>query len=59
MEVDTSVRPHLFPEIDSAGRCQFAALQLGPRVMRTETAPLAAIAILQSRWGDMGLGNPP
>ncbi|MEJ2532794.1 MAG: 16S rRNA (uracil(1498)-N(3))-methyltransferase [Halioglobus sp.] len=45
-------------EIDSAGRCQFAALQLGPRVMRTETAPLAAIAILQSRWGDMGLGSP-
>jgi 16S rRNA (uracil1498-N3)-methyltransferase len=31
----------------------FLALALGPRVLRTETAPLAAIAILQSRWGDM------
>jgi 16S rRNA (uracil1498-N3)-methyltransferase len=44
-------------EIDSAVRCRFAPLRLGPRVMRTETAPLAAIAILQSRWGDMGLGS--
>ena len=32
----------------------FAALTLGPRVMRTETAPLAAISIMQSLWGDMG-----
>ena len=31
----------------------FAALQLGPRVLRTETAPIAAISILQYRWGDM------
>lgn len=44
-------------EIDRAGLCRFAPLQLGPRVMRTETAPLAAIAILQARWGDMGLGS--
>jgi 16S rRNA (uracil1498-N3)-methyltransferase len=40
-------------EIGLAEQAQFQALQLGPRVMRTETAPLAAIAILQSRWGDM------
>ena len=45
-------------EIDRAGLYQFTPLRLGPRVMRTETAPLAAIAILQSRWGDMGLGSP-
>jgi 16S rRNA (uracil1498-N3)-methyltransferase len=32
----------------------FAALTLGPRVLRTETAPLAAISIMQSVWGDMG-----
>ncbi|GAB3369349.1 16S rRNA (uracil(1498)-N(3))-methyltransferase [Spongiibacter taiwanensis] len=31
----------------------FAGLQLGPRVLRTETAPLAAISILQFCWGDM------
>ena len=31
----------------------FEGLQLGPRVLRTETAPLAAISILQFIWGDM------
>ncbi len=40
-------------EIGLAEQAHFQALRLGPRVMRTETAPLAAIAILQSRWGDM------
>jgi len=28
-------------------------LQLGPRILRTETAGLAAIAVLQTRWGDL------
>lgn len=42
-------------EIALAGDQGFEALTLGPRVLRTETAPLAAIAILQSRWGDMPL----
>jgi 16S rRNA (uracil1498-N3)-methyltransferase len=41
-------------EIDAAENAGFSSLQLGPRVLRTETAPLAAIAILQARWGDMG-----
>jgi 16S rRNA (uracil1498-N3)-methyltransferase len=27
-------------------------IQLGPRIMRTETAPLAIIAILQFKYGD-------
>jgi len=31
----------------------FTGLQLGPRILRTETAGLAAIAALQSRFGDM------
>lgn len=30
----------------------FVALALGPRVLRTETAPLAAISIVQLLWGD-------
>jgi 16S rRNA (uracil1498-N3)-methyltransferase len=30
------------------------ALRLGPRVLRTETAGLAAIAALQVRFGDLG-----
>jgi 16S rRNA (uracil1498-N3)-methyltransferase len=41
-------------EIDRALDNNFQALALGPRVLRTETAPLAAISILQSLWGDMG-----
>jgi 16S rRNA (uracil1498-N3)-methyltransferase len=32
----------------------FAGLALGPRVLRTETAGIAALAVLQSQWGDMG-----
>lgn len=31
---------------------KFCALRLGPRVLRTETAGLAAIAALHARWGD-------
>jgi 16S rRNA (uracil1498-N3)-methyltransferase len=42
-------------EIEAAEEAGFESLALGPRVLRTETAPLAAIAILQARWGDMGL----
>ena len=31
----------------------FRAVSLGPRILRTETAALAAIAVLQTRWGDL------
>ncbi|MEZ5502095.1 MAG: 16S rRNA (uracil(1498)-N(3))-methyltransferase [Halioglobus sp.] len=40
-------------EIASAEQAGYSSLRLGPRVLRTETAPLAAIAILQAYWGDM------
>lgn len=43
-------------EIQRAEQAGYEALRLGPRVLRTETAPLAAIAILQSIWGDMQPG---
>ncbi len=43
-------------EIETAAQAGYTALSLGPRVLRTETAPLAAIAILQSYWGDMRPG---
>lgn len=33
----------------------FTGLRLGPRILRTETAGLAAIAALQSRFGDLSL----
>ncbi len=41
-------------EIAAAEQAGYLSLQLGPRVLRPETAPLAAIAMLQGRWGDMG-----
>ncbi len=41
-------------EIDWAEAAGFDRLRLGPRVMRTETAGLAALAALQTLWGDLG-----
>ena len=32
----------------------FVGVRLGPRILRTETAPLAAIAAIQALWGDFG-----
>lgn len=40
-------------EINLAEQHQFQPLQLGPRVLRTETAPIAALSIIQSLWGDL------
>lgn len=40
-------------EIRRAQAAGFDTLQLGPRILRTETAPLAALAALQARWGDL------
>ena len=39
-------------EILLAYRHSFNALTLGPRVLRTETAPLATLSIVQMAWGD-------
>jgi len=40
-------------EIEAFRVCGFRTVRLGPRVLRTETAALAAIAWLQSRFGDL------
>lgn len=40
-------------EIDTAVRKGFRELSLGPRTLRTETAAISAISILQSVFGDM------
>jgi len=32
----------------------FVPLRLGPRTLRTETAAIAALAAIQTRWGDLG-----
>jgi 16S rRNA (uracil1498-N3)-methyltransferase len=34
-------------------------VSLGPRVLRTETAPLAALAAIHALWGDFRLGTDP
>lgn len=39
-------------ELTLAATHDFQHVQLGPRVLRTETAPLAALSIAQSLWGD-------
>ena len=39
-------------EYEDAEIAGFAAVSLGPRVLRTETAALTAIAVVQSLWGD-------
>lgn len=39
-------------EVELAKNSQISILNLGPRVLRTETAGLAAISVFQSLWGD-------
>jgi len=39
-------------ESDSALHCDFTPIQLGARVLRTETAAIAGLAALQTLWGD-------
>ena len=39
-------------ETAAALRAGFTAVRLGPRILRTETAALAALAALNTLWGD-------
>ncbi|WP_297836718.1 16S rRNA (uracil(1498)-N(3))-methyltransferase [Pseudomonas sp.] len=39
-------------EIDQAKVAGFHAARLGPRVLRTETAPVVALSVAQQLWGD-------
>ncbi len=41
-------------EINQAQRAGFSGVRLGPRILRTETAGVAALAALQTLWGDLG-----
>ena len=40
-------------EREQAYAAGFTGVRLGPRILRTETAPLAALAIAQALWGDL------
>jgi 16S rRNA (uracil1498-N3)-methyltransferase len=40
-------------ELAAALACGFVAVGLGPRILRTETAGLVALAVLQARFGDL------
>lgn len=40
-------------ELELARSCGFTGVRLGPRILRTETAALAALCILGSRFGDL------
>jgi 16S rRNA (uracil1498-N3)-methyltransferase len=40
-------------ELEAFDLSSFSRMQLGPRVLRTETAAIAAIAVLQARFGDL------
>ena len=41
-------------EIQSAIELDYLPISLGPRILRTETAAMITIALLQSKWGDVG-----
>jgi 16S rRNA (uracil1498-N3)-methyltransferase len=43
-------------EIEMAAQAGYVPLRLGPRVLRTETAGLAALAAIQCLWGDFRKG---
>ena len=40
-------------ECEAAEASGFEPVSLGPRILRTETAPVAALAVLQTLWGDI------
>jgi len=41
-------------EREAFALCRFSGVRLGPRILRTETAAIVALAWLQSRFGDLG-----
>ncbi|GMR07284.1 MAG: 16S rRNA (uracil(1498)-N(3))-methyltransferase [Gammaproteobacteria bacterium] len=40
-------------EREQARDCGFTGISLGPRILRTETAALTALAVMHSLWGDI------
>ncbi len=44
-------------EIDLARQAGFQPVSLGPRILRAETATIAAATLVQYRFGDLGIGR--
>lgn len=44
-------------EITQAQQAQFHALGLGRRILRTETAAITGVSLLQHWWGDLGMAH--
>ena len=40
-------------ELHAAQKAGFMPVRLGPRVLRTETAAVVALSVLQGLWGDL------
>lgn len=40
-------------EVDAALAHGYQGVRMGPRILRTETAAVAAVAVIQSLWGDL------
>jgi len=40
-------------EIERAKQAGFAPVRLGPRILRTETAAVTALSVMQAMWGDL------
>ncbi|MDB6083644.1 MAG: rRNA ((1498)-N(3))-methyltransferase [Gammaproteobacteria bacterium] len=45
-------------ELEAFNIAGFARVRLGPRILRTETAAIAAMTWLQTRFGDLGYDSP-
>ena len=45
-------------EYEDAALAGFMPVSLGPRILRTETAAAAALAVAQAAWGDLGDQSP-
>jgi 16S rRNA (uracil1498-N3)-methyltransferase len=41
-------------EVDLATSLGYATMSLGPRILKAETAAIAAAVLMQYRYGDMG-----
>ena len=43
--------------VGAARDAGFTVVGVGPRILRTETAALVAVTLVQARWGDLGAGR--